>query len=193
MQEAPRCDHPPHALSPHKKCLATSSLHKKHPISPKQARGFSLPCALSPWARASSSAGSFLWHPLLLISPPQQYGALLLLRVRTFPWVPSARASPPQPAVHCSPTCGALLLGTSGCPHTAQPQSSPGDWPLEPESQRPAPTRVSQAVVSGPVVQMICLSLLYTFSFLFPFSPASSVSPQPVAFPPQLMNILSGS
>ena len=33
------------------------------------------------------------------------------------------------------------------------------DWPLEPESQHPAPAWASQAVVSWPVVQMICVAL----------------------------------
>ena len=50
--------------------------------------------------------------------------------------------------------CGALLLSPSCHPHF-----SPKDCPLEPESQCPAPTLLSQAVVSRPVVQMLCAAL----------------------------------
>lgn len=50
--------------------------------------------------------------------------------------------------------CGALLLSSS-----CHPQFSPKDCPLEPESQCPAPALQSQAVMSRPVVQVMCVAL----------------------------------
>ena len=68
--------------------------------------------------------------------------------------------STPQPIAHCSSTLGTLLLSLSGCPHRAKPSPLPR---THTESQCPAPTRASQAMVSMEVVQMICpsLTLLY--------------------------------
>ena len=92
----------------------------------------------------SCRAGRFLCSSS---SPLLSNGPLPLLQVWTFSQVPSAMVSP-------SLARGTLLLSPS-----CQPQSSPWDWPPEPESQRAAPTQASQAVVSGPLVQMICAAL----------------------------------
>ena len=65
----------PCALSPHKRCLATSSLHKKCPVSAKRARGF-LPLAAciratQPSERLQACAHTLWWgkFPMVSASP----------------------------------------------------------------------------------------------------------------------------
>ena len=109
------------AVSPrrHRRCLATGSLHKKRPVSPKGVRGFLLPAAC---ARAALPAQS-------------RRVPTRTLRCREFPM---ASAAPPRPRQHWrlaspagpdllpgSPCCGALLLSPLGCPHTASPRPLP--------------------------------------------------------------------
>ena len=62
--------------------------------------------------------------------------------------------STPQSIAHHSPACGTLLLSPLGWPNTANPSPLPRT-----DLWSPAPARVSQAVVSGVVVQMICVAL----------------------------------
>ena len=57
------------------------------------------------------------------------------------------------------PCVPSLACGTLPFSPACRPLFSPRDWPPVPESQGTAPARVSQAVVSGPVFQIICAAL----------------------------------
>lgn len=163
VQEAPHSTQPPDALRPHKRCLTTGSLQKKCPVSLRGARGFSPPAGNLHRATWSSEPGA--WAALVpgasfgsTHAPPfPSNGAWPLVWVGPSPGFPLPWHSSPQPVLH---SC----LAPQAVP-TCQPQSSPQDSPLEPESQHPAPVCASPAGVSRPVVQM---QLSLCFAFLSP-------------------------
>ena len=97
--------------------------------------------------RRTLQHGEFPMATCLSSSPLPNNGALTLLWAWTFSRVPFTMVFP-------SIVCGALFLSP-----LCHPQFSPQDWPPEPESQRPAPTRASHAVMYRPVVQMVCADL----------------------------------
>ena len=133
MQEAPCHTYPPDALSPHKRCLATGSLHKKCPVAPKQARGFSLPVACTRATPPSEShrhvhtlaqGVSYGSLPLLLLPSPT-VAPCLSCGSGPFPWFLLLWCSLPQPVVYHSPAHGTLLLSPSGCLNRASPSLLP--------------------------------------------------------------------
>lgn len=159
VQEAPHSTQPPDALRPHKRCLTTGSLQKKCPVSLRGARGFSPPAGNLHRATWSSEPGA--WAALVpgasfgsTHAPPfPSNGAWPLVWVGPSPGFPLPWHSSPQPVLH---SC----LAPQAVP-TCQPQSSPQDSPLEPESQHPARLRISgwgvPASGSDAALTLLCL------------------------------------
>ena len=111
----------------------------------------------------SSRAGSFLWHLPLLLSASPTMAPCLSCRSGPSPRFPLPWHSPPQPVLYHSPARGALLLSPSGCPHTASPSPLPRTdlWSLNLSAQ--PLTECLGLVVSGLVVQLICVALTLLF------------------------------
>ncbi|XP_020935523.1 uncharacterized protein LOC110257690 [Sus scrofa] len=162
----------PAAFNPHKRFLATSSLHKKHLISlsqikwllttgslhqryplrarPLRARGHAhAPCR-------DSSVG-----PPLFLPPSPTMAPGFSCGPRPSPGFPSPT---PQPGAHRSPTQGTALLSLSG---TASPSPLLGTDPWS-QSQCPASARAPQAVVSDAVLQSISAAGTLCFALLSP-------------------------
>ena len=118
MQEAPHLTLPPAALSPHQRCLASYSMHKKCPVSLSSSKRL--------FATGSLCQNHpVLWEPTCMQGDSLWQSAHSHLSSPTMvpcfscgPWVPSAMA------FH-SPAHVSLLLSLSGCPHKANLVLSP--------------------------------------------------------------------